>query len=85
MASIALGYVSMHQPGTKNVCRSRYRAEEVEQARHRDLGVVAQHGRHRHAVRRGVREVEVHEALGVHVEGERHRAARAVAARESGS
>ena len=52
--------------------------EEVEETRHRHLRVVAQHGRHRHAVRRRVREVEVHQALGVHVEGERHRAARAM-------
>ena len=51
--------------------------EEVEQARHGHLGVVAQHGRHRHAVRRRVRKIEMHQALGVHVEGERHRAARA--------
>jgi hypothetical protein len=49
--------------------------EEVEQARHRHLGVVAQHRRHRHAVRRRVRKVEMHQALGVHVEGECHRAA----------
>src|SRR4030095_9463519 len=52
--------------------------EEVEQARHRHLGVVAQHGRHRHAVRRRVRKVEMHQALGVDVEGERPGATRAL-------
>ena len=52
--------------------------EQLEQAGDGHQGVVAEHRGHGHAVRRGVAMVDVEQALGVHVEAERHRAARTV-------
>ena len=71
---VALDDPARHEEGERHFVVP----EQVHQARHRDQRVVAHVGEAVKLLVHGARVVEVHGAVGVHVEAERHRAARTV-------